>query len=235
MIGTRTVLALIPARGGSKGLPGKNIAPVAGRPLLAWTVDAARASSYVDRVVLSSDDDAIIAAALGCGCEAPFRRPAELATDTASSMDVVLHALDQLPRHDLVVLLQPTSPLRTAADIDAALERCVAQSAPACVSVVEADQSPYWMYLLGNEGYLRPLIETKSSFTRRQDLSPVYTLNGAVYVAECAWLRRTRTFLHEATVAHVMPRDRSLDIDTPQDLLAFKAAIGATSNTLLAT
>mgnify|MGYP003462782716 FL=1 len=108
MIDGLRVLALIPARGGSKGLPGKNIRPVGGRPLLTWTIHAARTSRYVDRLVLSSDDPAIIAVAEHEGCEVPFRRDAALATDEASSADVVLDAIGRLPGHDVVVLLQPT-------------------------------------------------------------------------------------------------------------------------------
>lgn len=114
------VLALITARGGSKGLPRKNVLQVAGRPLIAWTIEAALKSNIVDRVVLSSDDNEIIETAKSWGCSVPFRRPAHLANDTASSMQVVLHALEQLPGFDYVILLQPTSPLRTASDIDAA-------------------------------------------------------------------------------------------------------------------
>ncbi len=223
MIGTRKVLALIPARGGSKGLPGKNILPVGGRPLLAFSVDAARGSQFVDRVVVSSDDDAIIAAALACGGEAPFRRPAELATDFAASIDVALHALDQLPGYDVIMLLQPTSPARTAADVDAACERFAASGAPACVSVSLVEQSPYWMYRLAATGTLQPIVES-ATYTRRQDLPPVYALNGAIYVADAAWLRRTRSFITPATVAYVMPASRSIDIDTADDFEAFRKA-----------
>lgn len=225
MIGTRKVLALIPARGGSKGLPGKNILPVAGRPLLAWSVDAARAARSVDRVVLSSDDDAIMAAARACGCEVPFVRPASLASDTATTIDVVMHALDALPGYDLIVLLQPTSPLRTAADIDAACERLASSGAPACVSVSPVDQNPYWMYHLGDNQNLVPIVETPPGVTRRQDLPAVYALNGAVYVADTAWLRRTRTFVTRETVAHPMPAERSIDIDTNADFEAFEKAV----------
>lgn len=225
MIGTRRVLALIPARGGSKGLPGKNLLPVAGRPLLAWSVDAARASRCVDRVVLSSDDDAIMAAARACGCDVPFVRPAALASDTAPTIDVVMHALDALPGYGLIVLLQPTSPQRTASDIDAACERLSASGAPACVSVNLVDQSPYWMYRLGAGQGLVPVIEPPPGVTRRQDLPPVYALNGAIYVADTAWLRQTRTFVTRETVAHVMPADRSIDIDTIADFEAFKKSI----------
>src|SRR5687767_5058839 len=181
MIGARRVLAVIVARGGSQGLPGKNILPIAGRPLLAWTIDAARAARSIDRTILSSDDEAIIAAARGCGCEVPFRRPAELATDTATAVDVVLHALDNVSEYDVVVLLQPTSPLRTAADIDAACAQLAASGAPSCVSVCMAEQSPYWMYRLNGSRRLEPLLEAPTGATRRQDLPPVYVLNGAIY------------------------------------------------------
>jgi CMP-N,N'-diacetyllegionaminic acid synthase len=225
MIGTRKVLALIPARGGSKGLPGKNILQVAGRPLLAWSVDAARAARCVDRVVLSSDDEVIMAAARACGCEVPYRRPAELATDTASTIDVVLHAIDTLPGYDVVVLLQPTSPLRTAADIDTACEHLAASGAPACVSVSPVEQSPYWMYRLGHNQGLVPVVEAPPGVTRRQDLPSVYALNGAVYVADTVWLRQSRTFVTRETVAHVMPVERSMDIDTIADFEAFKKSV----------
>ena len=227
MIAGRSVLALITARGGSKGLPGKNILPVNGRPLLAWTVDAARRSEYVDRVVLSSDDESIAAAALACGCEVPFRRPGELASDTAATIDVALHALGELPGHDWLVLLQPTSPLRTAADIDAALERCIATEARSCVSVTAVDQSPYWMYRIGDNDRLYPIIEAPPGATRRQDLPAVYALNGAVYVADVDELKRTRSFVNADTVAHVMPAERSIDIDTAADFESFRLAVCA--------
>jgi N-acylneuraminate cytidylyltransferase len=229
VIGSRNVLAVIPARGGSKGLPGKNILPVHGRPLLSWTTDAALAAAALDRVVVSSDSDAILAAARACGVEA-LRRPAELATDTATTLDVVLHALDACPGHDVVVVLQPTSPLRTAADIDAALDRFAASGAPSCVSVCEAEQSPYWMYRLGDGQALLPVVEGALQATRRQDLPAVYVLNGAVYVADAAWLRTTRAFVAAGTVAHVMPPERSLDIDTAHDFERFEKTVTETSH-----
>jgi CMP-N,N'-diacetyllegionaminic acid synthase len=224
VIGDRKVLALIPARGGSKGLPSKNILSVCGRPLLAWSIDAARSSRCIDRVVLSSEDEAIIAAARACGCEVPFRRPDVLASDTASTTEVALHALDALPGYDVVVLLQPTSPLRTASDIDMACEKFATSGAPACVSVSPVEQSPYWMYRLGDNDTLLPIIEP-SEATRRQDLPQVYVLNGAIYVAETAWLRQVRTFLTRDTIAHVMPAERALDIDTAADFDAFKRSV----------
>ena len=225
MIGTRKVLALIPARGGSKGLPGKNILPVNGRPLIAWSIAAARDSRFVDRIVMSSDDDAIMAAAAACGCEVPFRRPAELATDSASTIDVVLHALDALPGHDVVIVLQPTSPLRTATDIDAACQKFHASGAPTCVSISRVEQTPYWMYRLGDNDVLVPVLEAPPGVTRRQDLPPVYVLNGAIYIADVGWLRRSRSFVTADTVACVMPPERSIDIDTAADFDRFRQAV----------
>ena len=224
MIDGLRVLALITARGGSKGLPGKNIRPAGGKPLLAWTVDAAHGSRYCDRVVISTDDEAIAATARAHGCEVPFMRPAALATDSASSMDVVLHALLALPGFDLLVLLQPTSPLRTSADIDDACELLLAQQAPACVSVTPAQESPYWMYSMTPGQALRPIVELPSGVTRRQDLPAAYSLNGAVYVARTAWLQQSRSFVTPQTVALVMPAQRSIDIDTLEDFEAFTRA-----------
>ncbi|MEO8310838.1 MAG: acylneuraminate cytidylyltransferase family protein [Caldimonas sp.] len=229
MIGGKRVLALIPARGGSKGLPGKNILPVAGRPLLAWTADAALGARDIDRVVVSSDDAAILAAARACGVDA-LPRPAALASDTAATIDVVLHVLDVLPGFDVIVLLQPTSPLRNAGDVDAALARFAASGAPACVSVSEAAQSPYWMYRLDDDQTLRPIVDAPAEATRRQDLPPVYALNGAIYIADVAWLRRGRAFVSRETVAHVMPAERSLDIDSAGDFEVFRKTVTETSH-----
>lgn len=224
MIGARSVLAIIPARGGSKGVPRKNLRQVGGRPLLAWTVAAARASRYIDRLVISSEDAEIIACAAGLGCEAPFVRPAALARDDTPGIAPVLHALELLPGYDYMVLLQPTSPLRTAADIDGCIERCNSAAAPACVSVTPATQNPYWMYTLDRNGKLSSLLGGEAP-PRRQALPEVYRLNGAVYVAESAWLAGTGSFLGPDTLAWPMPEERSLDIDSELDLLVCNALL----------
>ena len=223
MIRGASVLALIPARGGSKGIPGKNIIPVGGKPLLAWTVAAARASVFIDRTILSSDDEAIMQVARETGCEVPFRRAAVLATDTATSMAVTIDALDRVPGHDIVVLLQPTSPLRTAADIDALLERLQSTGAPACVSVREAQDHPYWTYRLAENGELASFVPREAEASRRQDLPPAWCLNGAIYAARVEWLRKNLSFIGPGTIGFEMPVERSLDIDTPQDLERAKA------------
>lgn len=232
MIDGRSVLCVVPARGGSKGVPRKNLQPVGGRPLLDWTIRAARDASVSDRVIVSTDDPEIAAAARSSGAEVPFLRPGELATDEAATIDVVLHALDAMPPHDIVIVLQPTSPLRTAADIDAACRRMLALRASSCVSVCEADQSPYWMYRLAGDERLEPLLPPPGPVTRRQDLPAAFVLNGAVYVSTVDALRESRAFVRAGTVAHVMPASRSLDIDTEADFAELRRIIGGASGAL---
>ncbi|WP_374322066.1 acylneuraminate cytidylyltransferase family protein [Aquipseudomonas alcaligenes] len=212
----KTVLGLITARGGSKGLPRKNVLSVGGKPLIGWTVEAAKQSSLLDRIVLSSDDEEIIHVAKALGCEVPFRRDAALSGDAASSADVIIDCLQRLSGYDYVVLLQPTSPLRTAEDIDAAIRQCIDSGAPACVSLSEAQESPFWMYSLEDGRAIRPIMG--GHYSRRQDLPPVYVLNGAVYVAQTRWFLLYRNFISLDTHGYIMPLERSLDIDTAADL-----------------
>ena len=222
MIEGRSVLAVVTARGGSKGLPGKNLRPLAGRPLIAWTIAAARAAAGVDRLILSSDDPDIMGAARDLGCEVPFQRSPALSGDAAGSIEVVLDALDRTPGYEVVVLLQPTSPLRTAGDIDGALGRMAVSGAPACVSVSEAPVHPWLAFAEDGRGRIDPfVIPPPGASLRRQDLPPAWMLNGAVYVAEVDWLRRERTFLKPGeTALWPMPPERSIDIDTLEDFEA---------------
>jgi N-acylneuraminate cytidylyltransferase len=182
----------------------KNLRPVGGKP------------TGLDRVVVSSEDAEILAVARAWGAETPFVRPAGLASDTTPGVDPVLHALDELPGYDYVVLLQPTSPLRQAADIEACLRQTLERGAPACISVALAEQSPYWMFRLDGDGRLRPLLDAPSP-PRRQDLPEVYAITGALYVARVDWLRERKTFVTPETVGYVMPAERSLDLDTEDD------------------
>lgn len=216
MINGKSVLAIIPARGGSKGVPRKNIRLLGGKPLIAWTIDAARRSGHIDHLILSSEDAEIIEVAKAWGCEVPYVRPAELARDDTPGIGPVLHALDILPGYDYVVLLQPTSPLRTTLDIDGCISLCDDRKAQACVSVTEPAHHPHWMFTLDATQCLHPLIEQRGS--RRQDLPTLFALNGAVYVAVSSSLQISRSFVGENTVAYVMPAARSIDIDTEQDL-----------------
>ncbi|MBF0609653.1 MAG: acylneuraminate cytidylyltransferase family protein [Magnetococcales bacterium] len=212
------VLAIIPARGGSKGLPGKNIRPLQGKPLLAWTVEAARACPLLDRVILSSDDETIMATAREWGCEVPFIRPPHLADDKASMMDVIWHAWQALgKRHAWLVLLQPTSPLRWAADITACLEICLRGSAPAAVSMTATSKPPHWLVTLDEAGHPYPLLPGDGLQRQRQELLTTYLPNGAVYVANTYWLAQTQTFITRETKVHIMPAERSVDIDSELD------------------
>jgi len=231
MIDGKRVLGLIPARGGSKGLPRKNILEVGGKPLIAWTIDAACKSRFIDRLVLSSEDAEIAEVARRYGCDVPFVRPADLATDSVSAIEVALHAIRELPDFDYLVLLQPTSPLRTAEDIDGCIERAIRYGVGSCVSVVEVEANPYWMFRDNAEGGLVPLLGDWDMATkRRQDLPPVYCLNGAVYVNSTSWLLGKRAFVASGTVGFPMPATRSLDIDTASDLAELKEFLERKSN-----
>lgn len=210
------ILALIPARGGSKGIQRKNIKVLSGKPLIGWTIEAAQRSSRLSAIVVSTEDQEIAKCALELGAQVPFMRPAELADDHTPGIDPVLHALDMLPGFDAVLLLQPTSPLRTAADIDACIELAEKTGAPCVVSVSEPAHHPHWMYRLDEHQRLHALID-QAAIPRRQELPPVFAANGALYFARTNWLKEMRTFITPQTVGHVMPPQRSIDIDTMLD------------------
>lgn len=211
-----STFGLIPARGGSKGIPRKNIRLIAGKPLIAWTIEAALRSDLLDAVVVSTDDDEIAEVAVRHGALVPFMRPPALAQDGSPGIDPVLHALDQLPQYRSVLLLQPTSPLRRTDDIDRCLQMAQQQRLPSIVSVVGADSHPCWTYRLSEDASLHRFIEA-APVARRQDLPPAFVLNGALYYADAAWLRQSRTLVNSDTRALVMAREDSVDIDTPLD------------------
>jgi len=176
-------------------------------------------------LIVSTDDEEIAKVSKARGAEIPFIRPSELAQDDTPGIDPVLHAIGLLPEYDYIVLLQPTSPLRSVEDIDACLERCIEQKSNSCVSVVLSEKSPYWMYSLENSGVLQPVIVSEKPILRRQEAPEVFVLNGAVYVAKTAWLTKTRSFLHEETVGYVMPKERSIDVDNTLDFLILETII----------
>ena len=211
------ILAIIPARGGSKGVPRKNIRNLAGKPLIAWTIEEAKKSKLITRLILSTEDEEIIDVAKQFDCEVPFIRPMELAQDETPGIDPVLHAIKQCPGYDYVVLLQPTSPLRTVEDIDGCIQLTIEQNSNFCVSVTEPEYSPYWTYTI-EDGNLSPLIKQDQLTSRRQDLPKTFKLNGAVYVAKISELIQEKTFLNGNTKAFVMPTIRSIDIDTELDI-----------------
>lgn len=211
-----TLLALISARGGSKGIPRKNIRSFCGKPLLQWSIDAALATACVDQVVVTTDDPEIAQVARACGAEVPFLRPAELATDTAPGIAPVLHALEQLPQVSDVLLLQPTSPLRTSADIEAIVALRQEAGRESAVSLTPSAKHPAWMYSLSQDQRLEPLLQQDGVHCRQQ-LTPAYVLNGALYLASRAFLLREQALIAPDTLGYVMPAERSVDIDTPLD------------------
>lgn len=213
----KTFLAVIPARGGSKRLPRKNLLDLAGKPLIAWTIEAAKHSKYIDHFVVSTDDQEITSVSKKYGAEV-LTRPSELATDTASSVDVVLHAIEKQNKHyDYVVLLQPTSPLRTDQHIDEAIELIFEKNADAIISVCETDHSPLWANTLPEDGRMDNFIREDVKGKRSQDLPKFFQLNGAIYVSNTAVFEQTNGFIVNQSYAYVMSRKDSIDIDTYLD------------------
>lgn len=233
VINGHRILAVVLARGGSKGLPGKNLLPLGGKPMVAWSVIAAGTSRLVDRTIVSTDDPAIAEAARDAGGEVPFMRPAELARDEATVHESLIHALDQLSQpFDYVVALQATSPLRIGADIDGAIEACDSTGATTCISVVPAPKSVYWSFAIGGTGRLEPVLDSQWQTRRRQELPEVYQPNGAVYVARVDWYRRNLTFVDRDTTPYVMPPERSLEVDSALDMALISALFTGNNATL---
>ena len=214
------VLAIIPARGGSKRLPRKNLLNLAGKPLIAWTIEAAQRSRAVERVLVSTEDLEIAAVAKSYGAEVPFMRPPELATDNAKTIDVVLDMLLNVKHSGRIVLLQPTSPLRTARHIDEALKLMDKQKASAVVSVSEAIHPPEWSNSLPEGGSMDMFVRKDMNNKRKQDLPISYYLNGAIYFADVLMLMRKKSFL-PATGAYAYKMDKlsSVDIDDEVDFM----------------
>lgn len=225
------VLGVILARGGSKRLPGKNIRPLGGMPLINWTVRAARASRLLDRVILSTDDAAIAEAAAAAGCEVPFMRPAELASDTATSVAVLRHAIAAVGAagtYGRLVLLQPTSPLRTATDIDGAIALAQGGDIASVVGICPAETVPAHLFWHEADGRLSSVIGApfdEIAGRRTQDCRVGWRLNGALYVVKLDWFMAGDTLLGPDSVGYPMPRDRSVDIDDEMGLIEAEAIL----------
>lgn len=218
------IVAIIPARGGSKRLPRKNIKVLSGKPMIAYSIEAARKSQLIDRVIVSTDDKEIAEIAKKYGAEIPFIRPNDLATDSASTIDVLKHAITFLESHshdkiDLIVLLQPTSPLITESDIDNAINKIIQTNTTSCVSMCPISERPEWMYSIKNEKP-KPFGEKHDIILLTQDLPKLYKINGAIYVSHRDVIMKQNLILDEKNLsAIVMPRERSIDIDTMTDFL----------------
>jgi len=221
MFNTHKVLCVIPARGGSKGLPGKNIKLLAGKPLIAYSIERAKQSRYIDRVIVSTDDKEIAGVARRYGAEIPFIRPAHLALDHVDKIDVILHATDWLAKkeknkYDILVCLHVTAPLRKPADIDNCIEMLVESKADNVFSVAEANRNPYFnMVEITPQGVVR--LVKKGNFTSRQAAPKVYDLNASIYAWWNDVLKKKKKLITPKTRIYVMPRERSFDIDDELD------------------
>ena len=220
------ILALIPARGGSKRLPGKNIKDLCGKPLIAWTIEAALNSKYLNDVIVSTDCEKIADVSKQYGATVPFLRPKEISQDTSSTNEVINHCLDffQDQKFTHILLLQPTSPLRTSADIDSAIELLLKKQANAIYSVCEVDHSPLWMNTLPNDNSFDNFLRPESLGLRSQDLPTHFRLNGALYfVSLKKYLRKKSLLNHENTFVHIMDKNNSIDIDDELDFIVAEA------------
>jgi len=211
------ILYIIPARGGSKGLPGKNIRLLGNKPLIAYAIEAAVNSVFKGTVIVSTDDEEIATVGKKYGAAVPFMRPDELATDAASTMDLVFHAINFYKQQhvffDVVVVLQPTSPLRTSSDIDQAISLMKEKKMYAVVSVCESEHHPLWTNILPPDGSMKNFIREEVKGKNRQQLPLNFRLNGALYISKSEALETYKGFIHEKTIAYIMPTDRSVDID----------------------
>jgi CMP-N,N'-diacetyllegionaminic acid synthase len=217
------ILGIIPARAGSKGVPNKNISPVGGKPLIAWTIEAALHSAVLDRIVLTTESEAIASIGRNYGAETPFMRPPALSEDTVAGIEPIIHAVGWLGEHesyspDYVMVLQPTSPLRSAVDIQSAVVELSSKKADGIVSVCLAHQHPYWMKSISESGLLSDFTTGIPPHSRRQDLPQLYALNGAIYVTRRELLMTHRRIDSGEVYAYIMPMERSLDIDWPWDM-----------------
>jgi CMP-N,N'-diacetyllegionaminic acid synthase len=219
-------LGVIPARGGSKGIPRKNIMALKGRPLIEYTIDAARQSQHLTHFVVSTDDQEIADVARAAGASVPFMRPPDLATDSATSLPVLEHALYEVEKadathFDIIVMLQPPTPLRTGSDIDEALEMLATTGADSVVSVTDIGANhPLRMKRVVGDGVLVNYIDQGHEDMRpRQELPPVYIRNGAVYASRRAVITEQKTMVGADCRALIMPPERSVNIDEPFDLI----------------
>ena len=193
MYTNKTFLAIIPARGGSKRLPRKNVLDLCGKPLIAYTIEAALKSKYIDKVIVSSDDEEILNISSNFGADI-IKRPIDLANDTATTFDTIKHTIDNFEKYDYIVLLQPTSPLRNEKHIDEAIQLLEEKNADSIISVCEMDHSPLWSNTLPKDGNMSNFLKDEILNKRSQDLEKYYRLNGAIYICKTEKLLENKGF-----------------------------------------
>jgi CMP-N-acetylneuraminic acid synthetase len=222
----KTILAIIPARGGSKRLPRKNVLELNGKALISYTIEAGLNSKYIDKTIVSSDAKEILDISLACGANI-IERPSYLATDTATSFDAILHTIENIETYDYIVLLQATSPLRNGKHIDESIELLESKNANAVVSVCEMDHSPLWSNTLNEELSMEGFLKEEILNKRSQDLEKYFRLNGAIYICKTDKLLEEESFfLKENIFAYKMDRESSVDIDEEIDFKISEILIG---------
>lgn len=219
------IIAIIPARGGSKRIPRKNIKLLCGKPLISYAIAAAKESKYINRIIVSTEDQEIAKIAKRCKAEVPFIRPVELAQDDSTSLTVLQHAVKYLETNegyipDLIILIQSTSPFVLTSDIDRAVEKIVETKSNSCVSICEISERPEWMFTLDEVDKIKPFLKKKNNVIIRKKLEKLFRLNGAVYVVKRDTLMKNDNIIDVKSCAGViMPPERSIDIDKPVDFL----------------
>ena len=219
MYNNKKIITVIPARGGSKRLPGKNTKNLCGKPLISWTIEAAKESKYLDKVVVTSDDNSIFEIASAHNVSF-IDRPKSLASDIATTSDVLLHAInEQESEFDFLVLLQPTSPLRSDMQIDEAIELLFKKGSDSIISVCECEHSPVWSNKLPENLSMKEFIPERYTHTRSQDIDTYYRLNGAIYIIDINIFRKNKALLTDDSYAYIMNSEDSIDIDTMYDFI----------------
>ncbi len=240
MYKNKRILGLIPARGGSKGLPGKNIRKMFDKPLIVWTIEEAKKSKYLDTLITSTDDKNIADIAKKHGCDTPFLRPIDLASDTAPTIDTIIHAIDWLGNRgevfDYLVLLEPTSPLRETQDIDDCIQKIIDTGTAAIVSVAPLESGhPEFNVIIDKKTDLISKIDGTTDFNvlRRQDLSDAYFFDGTIYVSRIVDLIEKKNFYHDSTLGYIVPRWKSQEVDTVEDFISIEAILKARQKGLI--
>lgn len=231
----KKILALIPARGGSKGLLRKNIRPLLEKPLIAWSIEQALASKYVDKVIVSTDDEEIAEISKNYGAEVPFLRPNELATDESPTIDTILHVINWLEergkKFDYLALLEPTSPLRDTQDIDYCLNILIDNTkAKSIVSICKLESAnPEFNVMVDEKGFIKKAFDETTNFKvlRRQELVDIFFFEGTIYISKVETLKEKGTFYHDETLAYIVPRWKSFEVDEEFDLICIEAIMKA--------
>ena len=238
MYNNKKILAIIPARGGSKGLPGKNIKPLCGKPLIGWSIEQAQASEYIDEIFVSTDSREIATVAERYGIKVHFLRPSELATDTSPSSAFVLHTIDYYrnkgQEFDYILLLEPTSPLRDVDDINIAIEQLLNHNTAKSivgVSKVEATH-PAFLVNISKEGLLKPYLE-EMKVLRRQELNDLYFFEGSLYLSETNYYIKAESFYHNLTLPYVVPKYKSYEVDDIVDFYIIEKLLELKLNNIL--